>query len=86
MKLFGEIKKLFGRAGGEFFRIEYTVLDGGGGYFENVKRILEFSPEAIVLGGKKGSLRVEGQNLSLGKYFGGDLMIRGEIAKVERIS
>lgn len=82
MKLIGEIKKLIGSTG--CLRIEYTVVDGGGGYFENVKRILEFSENAVVLGGKKGSLRVEGKGLSLGKYFGGDLMVRGEILKVER--
>ncbi len=65
-------------------RIQYTVQDGRGGYFQNVKRILEFSEEKIVLAGKKGSVTVEGKGLSLGKCYLGDVSVVGDISKVER--
>ena len=83
MGLLSEIKKNFS-AEGSAFRVQYTVVDGGGGYFQNVKRLLEFSPETLVLKGGKGSIRIEGENLSLGKYFQGDLVVHGLIKKVER--
>lgn len=65
-------------------RVQYTVQDGRGGYFQNVRRILEFSEDRIVLAGKKGTVAVEGKSLSLGKCCMGDVQIRGEILKVER--
>ncbi len=69
---------------GENGRVRYTVSDGGGGYFQNVRRILEFSPDRILLGGKKGKLRIEGEELSLGKCFKGDVAVRGRILRVGR--
>lgn len=65
-------------------RVQYTVLDGRGGYFQNVRRILEFSEEKIVLAGKKGTVCVEGGGLFLGKCYRGDVSVRGDIKKVER--
>lgn len=84
MRLFQEIAKFF-PAGGEAFRIQYTVLDGQGGYFRNVKSIGEFSPERILLRGKRGGVVVEGEALSLGKYFGEDAAVVGKIRRVERV-
>lgn len=82
MKLSSEIFKIIG--GEDPARISYTVTDGGGGYFRNVKRVVEFSTVKIVLKGKKDVLSVEGENLSLGKYFAGDLEVRGAISLVKR--
>ena len=65
-------------------RVQYTVRDGKGGYFQNVKKIAEFSQESVLLRGKKGSLRIVGKNLSLSKYYAGDLALLGEIERVER--
>lgn len=59
-------------------RISYTV-ESGGGYFYNVRRILEYTDSRLVLAGKRGGLTVEGRSLSLGTYFAGDLVVRGEI-------
>ena len=84
MRLFSEIERALGQEGISL-RVQYTVLDGKGGYFQNVKRILEFSEEAVVFSGKKGALRVEGSGLSLGKYFAGDATVLGNIVKVERL-
>lgn len=65
-------------------RVQYTVQDGRGGYFQNVRKILEFSEEKIVLAGKKGTVAVEGTSLSLGKCYLGDVSVVGNILKVER--
>lgn len=64
--------------------VQYTVVDGQGGYFQNVKRIQEFSEERIVLRGKKGVVRIEGKSLALGKYYAGDVAVTGDIERVER--
>ena len=64
----------------------YTVWEGKGGYFQNVKRLVQFSSTEVVLRGRTGAVRVEGENLSLGKYFAGDLVIEGDIARVERVT
>ena len=81
MRLFSEIEKILGEA--DSSRVQYTVLDGGGGYFQNVKKILEFSESAIVFKGRRGTVRVEGEKLSLGKYYMGDAVVRGTISRVE---
>lgn len=65
-------------------RVQYTVRDGKGGYFQNVRRLLEFSAERIVLAGRRGAVVVEGKSLSLGKCFLGDIEVTGDIKKVER--
>lgn len=84
MGLFFEIRKSLGAEEISFFRVQYTVIDGKGGYFRNVKKILEFSPTQIVFKGKKGAVRVEGEGLSLGKYFAGDATVFGNVTKIER--
>ena len=83
MRLFSEITRALGREE-DFSRVQYTVLDGGGGYFQNVKKILEFSENAIVFSGKRGAVRVEGEGLSLGKYYLGDAVVQGNILRVSR--
>lgn len=83
MRLFSEIVKSLGAEVGA--GVQYTVLDGQGGYFQNVKRVSEFSPEKIVLRGKKGSVLIEGKNLSIEKYYAGDVAVKGDIGKIERI-
>ncbi len=83
MRLFSEILKELA-AEGNSLRVQYSVVDGKGVYFQNVKRLIEFSERKIVLQGRKGTLGIEGENLSLGKYFGGDLTVLGNIIRVER--
>ena len=65
-------------------KVQYTVQDGRGGYFQNVRRLLEFSEQKIILAGKKDKVIIEGESLSLGKCYMGDVQIRGNILKVER--
>lgn len=83
MRLIEEILRSIGAEAG--MRPFYTVSDGLGGYFQGVKRILEFSEERAVLQCGGRSLRVEGKGLFLGKYGGGDVVLRGEIVRVEQL-
>lgn len=83
MRLREEIFKLLGGEG-ETARVQYTVVDGKGGYFQNVKRLPEFSERCIVLRGARGAVRVEGNHLSLGKYCAGDVAVFGDIVSVKR--
>ena len=46
--------------------------------------VLSFTETELVLKGRRGSVRVEGERLSLGKYFAGDLVVRGTIVAVSR--
>ena len=85
MRLFSEISRLLAAEGLDFSRVQYTVIDGKGGYFQNVKKLAEFSETKIVVCGRKGAVSVEGEKLTLGKYFAGDLVVYGDIAKAERI-
>ena len=83
MRLFSEIASALGREE-DSARVQYTVLDGGGGYFQNVKKILEFSENAVVFAGRRGAVRVEGEGLSLVKYYLGDAVVKGNILRVSR--
>ncbi len=84
MTLFAEILHALSAQAG--VRVQYTVVDGQGGYFQNVRRIAEFSETRIVLCGAKSGVCIEGDGLVLGKYCGGDALVQGKIRKVEQIS
>lgn len=55
------------------------LIVGGGGYFEGVKTVGDFTPERIVLYFPKETMIIEGENLSIGKYYDGDLRLLGKI-------
>ena len=48
-------------------------------YFENVNSIKSFSQNKIEITLKKGQLKLEGENLFIKKYCGGDLVVCGKI-------
>lgn len=56
-----------------------TVVPGGGGYFEGVKAVGDFSSEKIVLCFSHGNVAVEGKGLTIKKYYDGDLQLSGQI-------
>ncbi len=60
----------------------FTVAPSFGGYFKGVKRVLEYSPDKVVLEINKKKIIVTGVNLVIEKYFQQDLMIRGDIGGV----
>jgi hypothetical protein len=75
MRLYDEIFK--NTEGFPFARC--TVVPGGGGYFEGVKAVGDFSPERVVLCFPRCTVSVEGQGLSIKKYYDGDLQLSGQI-------
>ena len=55
------------------------LVPNGGGYFEGVKCVEDFSPERIVLRFSQGQTAIEGIGLFIKKYCDGDLEILGKI-------
>lgn len=64
--------------------LSYTVWEGKGGYFQNVKSLGGFTPEEIILVLRRGTLKVTGQNLSVAKYCESDVFIKGNVLSVTR--
>ena len=75
MRLYDEIFK--NTEGFPFARC--TVVPGGGGYFEGVKAVGDFSPERVVICFPRCTVSVEGRGLSIKKYYDGDLQLSGQI-------
>ncbi len=75
MRLRGEI---FKQAIGGAFQ-SCTLLPLGGGYFEGVKAVGDFSPERIVFYFPQTGVEILGEKLSIGRYCEGDLQILGKI-------
>lgn len=57
----------------------FTVIPSYGGYFKAIKRVVEYAPQKVTLGLKKGVLVVTGENLRIDKFFEGDLSLLGDI-------
>ena len=53
-------------------------------YIENVSAIISYSKEKIVLGLKRGSLEINGENLYVKQYTEKDILICGKIVGVEK--
>lgn len=79
MRLFDELFK--DTEGGAVSRC--TVVPCGGGYFEGVKAVGDFSPERIVVYFPKASVLAEGKGLVIKKYCDGDLQLSGEILSLQ---
>ena len=78
MRLYDEIFKnadglTFGRC---------IFIPQGGGYFEGVRSIGDFSSKRVVVCFSKLSVAVEGEFLSIKKYCDGDLELAGKIKLV----
>ena len=61
----------------------FTVAVGGGGYFEGVKSVGDFSPQKIVLYFPRESVEIEGNGLFIRKYCDGDLELAGKIVSLK---
>lgn len=79
------IDELWKREGNDF-AARCTVVVGGGGYFEGVKAVGEFSADKVVLYFSGETLEVEGKNLFIQKYLDGDLQLGGKIALLRRVT
>ncbi|MBE7067673.1 MAG: hypothetical protein E7381_00070 [Clostridiales bacterium] len=64
----------------------YTVAINGGGYFQGLKAVEDFSPQKIVLLYGAGRVEVEGTELAIKKYCDGDLQLSGRILSVKFLS
>lgn len=60
-----------------------TLIPSFGAYLTAVKRVEEFSPENIKLNCCNRTVLITGKNLTVGKYFQGDMIICGEITGVK---
>ncbi len=58
------------------------VVPGGGGYFEGVRSVGDFSPEKIVVYFPRQAVEIEGTELTIKKYYDGDLQIGGRVTSV----
>jgi hypothetical protein len=79
MRLYEEIFK--NTDGASFTRC--TFIPKGGGYFEGVKSVGDFSPERIIVHFPRETVEIEGQNLSIKKYCDGDLQLAGQIFAIK---
>ena len=78
MRLYDEIFK-----NTEGFPLERcTVVPCGGGYFEGVKAVGDFSPERVVICFHRTTVAVEGAGLAIKKYYDGDLQLSGSIFRL----
>lgn len=59
-----------------------VFVPGGGGYFEGVKSVGDFSSERVLVCFSKESVLVEGKGLVIKKYYDGDLQLQGRITSV----
>lgn len=60
-----------------------TLIPDSCCYLKNVKSVVDFSPERIVLKVGKSSVTVEGNDMTLGEFFEGDLIIKGGVKGVK---
>jgi hypothetical protein len=75
MKLLGQLLEELGAHDGN----SYMVVIGYGVYFCNVVSVNEFSSQKMVVRVGKHSITVEGENLSISKYFERDLFVLGKV-------
>ena len=83
MRLFEEILSAAGFGEGPAGGAKAVLVGGFGGFFENVKGIASFSDTEVCLLLRRGEVRVGGRGLRIARYGEGDLLLRGEIERVE---
>ncbi|MBQ7912926.1 MAG: YabP/YqfC family sporulation protein [Clostridia bacterium] len=55
------------------------IVPRGGGYFEGVKSVADFSDNKLTLAFPRQTVEIEGRGLCIKKYCDGDLQLSGEI-------
>ena len=78
MRLYEELFK--STDGAAFTRC--TWIPRGGGYFQGVKAVGDFSPERVVVCFPKDEVEAVGKGLSIKKYCDGDLELSGCLLSV----
>lgn len=59
-----------------------TFIPGECCYLKSVKSVISFSPAKIELSVGNSSVAVAGEGLTVGEYFEGDLLIKGNVRSV----
>lgn len=85
MKFIKEILSQLTSGADTSFAFQFYIAEGYGGYFQNVKGVERLSSDETVLLFKTGALVVGGENLVVTKYCDGDMLIEGNIIRVEKI-
>lgn len=60
-----------------------TLIPNSCCYLKSVKSVVDFSPERMVLAVGKKRVTLEGDNMLLGEFFEGDLMVKGDIRVIK---
>lgn len=76
------LKQILDELGADDYKA-FTIIPDFGGYFKCVRSINEYTPEKIVLVLKKTALTLEGEHLSIDKYFEQDIFIKGDIKVIK---
>ena len=63
-----------------------VIVPGGGGYFEGVKSVGDFSSEKIVIYFHRQVVEIYGIDLAIKKYYDGDLHVGGRVSAVRVVS
>ena len=82
MRLYDEIFK--NADGASFTRCVIVPL--GGGYFEGVKSVTDFTDEKITIAFPKQTVEIEGKSLRIKKYCDGDLQLLGNITAMRVVA
>ena len=77
--------RLYDEISGAFAESRCTFFPGGGGYFQGVKGLSSFSCDEIVILFSKTKVSVKGAELSIKKYYDGDLYIDGQVSAVRMV-
>ena len=56
-----------------------VIVPCGGGYFEGVKSVTDFTDDRVTLRFPHNTVEVDGENLCIKKYCDGDLQLSGRI-------
>lgn len=78
------VREICAVLGADTLSLRYTIVSGKGAYFQNVHRLAAFSETEIVVRSRRETISVSGASLSLGKYEAGDLVVFGDIVRIER--
>ena len=63
-----------------------VIVPCGGGYFEGVKSVADFSEEKLTLAYPRQLVEIEGKSLCIKKYSDGDLQLSGKIFSIRVVT
>lgn len=82
MEFFDKLREDFGVPKPSEMRYKIVINGEACGCFSFVTGIVKYSASEIILSVKGGKLTVSGENLAIGKYVEGDVLICGKITGI----